>query len=41
MMYCLFMLLAFGSAWWVNRALVAGKAVSQTALPRSQKLFIC
>ena len=41
MMYCLFMLLAFGSAWWVNRALVAGKAVSQTALPRSQILFIC
>lgn len=41
MMYGLFMLLAFVSAWWVNRTLVAGKVSSQPALPRNQKLFIC
>ncbi len=41
MMYSLFMLLAFVSAWWVNRTLVAGKVAPTAALPRQQKLFIC
>ena len=41
MMYSLFMLLAFVSAWWVNKTLVAEKVSASVALPRHQKLFIC
>ena len=41
MMYSLFMLLAFVSAWCVNKTLAAGKVSSSTTLPRNQKLFIC
>jgi len=35
------MLLAFVSAWCVNKTLIAGRVSTQTTLPRSHQLFIC